>query len=50
MRCKFVNHETDALDYLTHERADGKTFTYCTAHEPLSAAQKERLTRWAEAP
>ncbi len=49
MRCKFVNHETDEHDYLTHTRPDGKTFSYCTSHEPLSAAQKKRLVDWAEA-
>ncbi len=47
MRCKFVNHEIDALDYLTHTREDGKTFSYCTSHEPLTDAMKERLTKWA---
>ncbi len=50
MRCKFENHDVDALDYVTHERADGKTFTYCSSHEPLVGAKLERLKRWARGP
>ncbi len=50
MRCKFHNHPLDEHDYLTHTRADGKTFSYCTAHEPITKAQLRRLVKWAEAP
>ncbi len=49
MRCKFGNHEVEAsLDYVVHERPDGKTFSYCSSHEPLDATRKNRLIRWAE--
>ncbi len=45
--CRFGSHQVTALDYLTHERADGETFTYCTSHEPLTDRRKARLEKWA---
>ncbi len=49
MRCEFGDHDVEeSLDYLIHERADGKTFTYCISHEPLTDSRKERLIKWAE--
>ncbi len=50
MRCKLATHDVDARDYVTHKRSDGKTFSYCTSHEPLKGAQLERLKRWARGP
>ncbi len=47
MRCEFGKHDIDARDYITHTRADGETFVYCTSHEPLKDAKLEKLKRWA---
>ncbi len=48
MRCEFGDHKVEkSLDYITHERADGEIFVYCTSHEPITKNQRTKLKRWA---
>ncbi len=48
MKCEFGDHEVEeSLDYLTHERPDGETFSFCTSHEPITQKQLTKLKRWA---
>lgn len=47
MKCRIMRHDVDMRDYMTQRGPGGETFIYCTAHEPLTDAQRARVERWA---
>lgn len=44
--CRFGRHQVDRRDFIVQTRPDGRTFIYCTAHEPLGPSHRARLEAW----